>query len=152
MSKRKSAQGQGGDELPFPARRDREPKVKIRTPKDIVPLCGLITHAEQEVVMVFTLDGNNQVSTSHMVTVGLVNQSQIHPREVFKHAIRHNAVSIIVVHNHPSGNLEPSESDLIATRRLVEVAKTIGIPLLDHVIVSPEGHASIRDRFPAYFG
>jgi DNA repair protein RadC len=151
MSKRKPAQAEGGNVRPLAARRD-EPKVKIRTPKDIVPLCGHITHAEQEVVLVFTLDGANQVTTSHMVTVGLANQSQIHPREVFKHAIRHNSVSIIVVHNHPSGNLEPSESDLIATRRLVEVAKTIGIPLLDHVIMSPDGFMSLRDRYPGYFG
>ncbi len=86
-----------------------------------------------------------------MITVGLANQSQIHPREVFRPAILDAAVSILIAHNHPSGNLEPSEADLVATRRLVEVSKTIGIPVLDHVIVSQQGFLSIREKFPGYF-
>ena len=101
--------------------------------------------------MVLTLDGNNQLISNHIVTVGLVNQSQIHPRETFRCAILHNAVSIMIAHNHPSGNLEPSESDLAATRRLCESGKTLGIPLLDHLIVSSEGFVSLRERYPAYF-
>ena len=130
---------------------ENKKKVKIRTPKDILPFLAHITHAEQEHVIVITLDGNNQVINTHIVTMGLANQSQIHPRETYKWAIRNNAISIILAHNHPSGNLEPSESDLVATRRLVEVSKTIGIPLIDHLIVSSEGFLSIRERFPAYF-
>lgn len=139
-----------GDEcFPLSVSKDR---VKVRTPKDIVPLCEMIVGSEQECVMVFCLDGSNCVSSRHWVTVGLVNQSQMHPREIYKHAIRNNAVSIVIVHNHPSGNLEPSEADLIATRRMVEVSKTIGIPVLDHLIVSVKGFVSLRDRYPAYFG
>jgi DNA repair protein RadC len=144
-----SGMEEGDESFPLSVSKDR---IKVRTPKDIVPLCELIVGSEQECVMVFCLDGNNQVSSRHWVTVGLANQSQMHPREIYKHAIRNNAVSIVIVHNHPSGNLEPSESDLIATRRMVEVSKTIGIPVLDHVIVSPKGFLSIRDRYPAYFG
>lgn len=127
-------------------------KVKIRTPKDAMPLLGALRNATQESVVVLTLDGNNQVIKVHPITRGLANQSQIHPRETFHPAIQDRAVSILVAHNHPSGNLEPSESDLIATRRLVEVAKTLGIPLLDHMIVSEGGFLSIRERYPAYFG
>jgi DNA repair protein RadC len=143
-----TAQAEGDDSFPFAARRD---KVKVRTPKDVLPLLGNIIHAEQECVMVITLDGNNQVSSSHMITVGLANQSQIHPREVFKWAVRWNSVSILVAHNHPSGNLEPSEADLVATKRLSEAGKLMGIPLLDHVIVSSEGFVSIREMKPGLF-
>ena len=89
-------------------------KIKIRTPKDALPFTEKIRNMEQEAVMVILLDGANQFISSEVVTIGLVNQSQIHPREVYKHAIRQNAVSILLVHNHVSGNLEPSESDLIA--------------------------------------
>lgn len=148
MSKRRAAQGEGGIVLPLPARKD---KIKIRVPKDVLPFLDAITHAEQECFMVITLDGNNQVISHHLVTVGLVNQAQVHPRETFRKAVQHNAVSIMVAHNHPSGNLEPSESDLIATRRLCESGKTLGIPLLDHLIVSSDGFTSLRERYPAYF-
>jgi DNA repair protein RadC len=127
-------------------------KIKIRTPKDAMPMLGNLRKAAQESVVVLTLDGNNQVIKAHTITRGLANQSQIHPRETFHPAIQDRAVSILVAHNHPSGNLEPSESDLIATRRLVEVSKTLGIPVLDHMIVSEGGFLSIRERYPAYFG
>ena len=127
-------------------------KVKVKTPKDALPLLGSLRSAAQECVMVLTLDGNNQVIKAHAITRGLANQSQIHPRETFYPAIQDRAVSILVAHNHPSGNLEPSEADLIATRRLVEVSKTLGIPVLDHLIVAEGGFLSIRERYPAYFG
>lgn len=127
-------------------------KVKVKTPKDALPLLGSLRSAAQECVMVLTLDGNNQVIKAHTITRGLANQSQIHPRETFYPAIQDRAVSIVVAHNHPSGNLEPSEAYLIATRRLVEVSKTLGIPVLDHLIVAEGGFLSIRERFPAYFG
>ena len=126
-------------------------KVKIRVPKDALPLLGALRGAAQESVMVITLDGNHQVIKTHAITRGLANQSQIHPRETFYPAIQDRAVSMLIAHNHPSGNLEPSESDLIATRRLVEVSKTLGIPILDHMIVSEGGFLSIRERYPAYF-
>lgn len=126
-------------------------RTRVRTPKDALPALVEIRNSPQEIFMVLDLDGNHQIIEARKVTVGLVNQSQIHPRETFRGAIQNNAVSILVAHNHPSGNLEPSESDLAATRRLVEVSKTIGIPILDHVIVSRDGFVSLRERFPAYF-
>jgi DNA repair protein RadC len=126
-------------------------KVKIRTPKDAMPLLSVLRTGVQEMVIVLTLDGNNQVIKMHTITKGLANQSQIHPRETFHPAIQDRAVSILVAHNHPSGNLEPSEADLVATKRLVEVSKTMGIPILDHLIVSENGFLSLRERYPAYF-
>lgn len=148
MNYAKGAQEEGDNVSPFAPRRDR---LKVRIAKDVIPLLTPILHEEQECVIVITLDGNNQVSSHHMISMGLANQSQIHPREVFKWAVRWNSVSIIVAHNHPSGNLEPSEADLIATRRLHEAGKLLGIPLLDHLIVSSEGFVSLRERYPRYF-
>jgi DNA repair protein RadC len=149
MKDANKAHAEGDSGRPLAAKRDR---IKIRHPKDIIPLCDAITHAEQECIMVFCLDGNNRVSSYHMVTIGLVNQSQCHPREVFKHAVRNNAVSIMLVHNHPSGNVEPSESDLVATRRLCEAGKLLGIPMLDHIIVGGDRFVSIRASEPWCFG
>lgn len=127
------------------------PRVRIRTPADAVPLFGKLKSASQEEFMVLTLDGSNQAIKTHTVTIGLVNQSQIHPREAFHPAIRDKAVSVMVAHNHPSGNLEASEADLLTTRRLVEVSRVLGIPLLDHLIVGFSGFSSLRERHPAYF-
>lgn len=124
---------------------------KIQTPKEILPFLSNERKESVEQVIVFTLDGNNQMIGKHVITKGLVNQCQIHPREVFRAAILDNAVSIIVVHNHPSGNKEASEADLIATRRLSEAGVTIGIPLLDHVIITALDFTSIRANYPAYF-
>lgn len=126
-------------------------KEKIRTPKDALPALSAIRLSPQEIVMALDLDGNNQIAHVRTVTVGLANQSQIHPREIFRGAIANGAVSVLIAHNHPSGNLEPSEADLIATRRLVEVSKTVGIPVLDHLILSVNGFVSLREKYPAYF-
>ena len=126
-------------------------KLRIRSPLDALPALGFLRASAQENFLVLTLDGSNQLIKVHPVTVGLANQSQIHPRETFYHAIQDRAVSIMLAHNHPSGNLEPSESDLTATRRLVEVSKTLGIPVLDHLIVCENGFLSLREKYPAYF-
>lgn len=126
-------------------------RLRIRTPKDALPVLAGLRSSAQENFVVITLDGNNQVIKVHPVTVGLANQSQIHPRETFHPAVSDRAVSILIAHNHPSGNLEPSESDLAATRRLVEASRTLGIPILDHLIVAENGFLSMRERCPAPF-
>lgn len=124
---------------------------RISSPGILFPLLSEERVAPQEHFIVFTLDGQNKVINKHVVTKGLVNQSQIHPRETFYPAIKDNAVSIIVAHNHPSGNTDPSESDLAATKRLVEASKLLGIPLLDHLIVTAFQYVSLRDRYPTLF-
>ncbi len=129
----------------------KESPIKIRTPKDVLPVLVDDRVKSQECVVVVTLDGNNQVINKHVVTQGLVNQSQVHPRETFRPAILDNAVSVIIAHNHPSGNLEASESDLSATKRLSDAGKLLGITVLDHLILTSLSYLSIRERHPAYF-
>ena len=82
------------------------------------------------------------------VHVGTLDASNVHPREIFKEAIRHNANALIVVHNHPSGEPRPSPEDIAVTRRLHTVGETVGIRLLDHVVIGAGGsHVSIKDEY-----
>lgn len=130
----------------------KEDPKRIRVPADVMPLVTEERTESQECLVVITLDGNNQLIKKHRVTMGLANQSQVHPREIFTRAIEDKAVSILLCHNHPSGSVEPSESDLAATRRINEVGRTIGIPLTDHVIVSALSYMSLREKYPNLFG
>jgi len=125
---------------------------KILKPKDAWEMLTEERVQVQEVLVVLTLDGGHQVINKHVVTRGLANQCQIHPREVFRPAIQDAAVAIVCAHNHPSGELAPSEADVIATRKLAEAGKVLGIPLLDHIIVtSSNGFSSIRERHQGLF-
>jgi DNA repair protein RadC len=81
-----------------------------------------------------------------VITVGLVNHSLVHPREVFAEAITDRAASIICVHNHPSGSLEPSSQDIAITQQLRDAGTTLGIPLLDHIIVTKNGYCSLKEK------
>ncbi len=86
------------------------------------------------------------ISTSETVFIGTLNQSMVHPREVFADAIADRAAGIIIAHNHPSGTLEASRADIQITQRLKEVSKLVGIELLDHVILSKHGYYSFSDE------
>lgn len=129
----------------------RKRRIRIQTPLDALPLLSSLRGRRQECFMVLTLDGVHQVIKAHEITVGLVNQSQVHPRETFAIAMEDRAVSIMVAHNHPSGSPEPSADDMTTTRRLVDAGKLLGIPVLDHVILGEEGFVSLRERYPEYF-
>ena len=80
------------------------------------------------------------------VSIGSLNASIVHPREVFAEAIKNKAASVIIVHNHPSGDTEPSEDDLTTTKRLVEAGKILGIEVIDHIIVTKKGFLSFKDK------
>jgi DNA repair protein RadC len=129
----------------------RRRRVRIRKPSDALPYLGALRNRKQECFTVLTLDGSHQVIKAHEITVGLANQSQVHPRETYACALEDRAVGIMAAHNHPSGSLDPSAEDLVATRRLSEAGRLMGIPLLDHIIVTEEGFTSLRERFPDYF-
>ena len=102
---------------------------------------------EQECFCMITLDGASNIIATRIIHIGTVNQSLVHPREVFRPALMDNAVGLIISHNHPSGTLEASEADKRITDRLLEASKIMGIELLDHVIVTKEGYYSFRDQY-----
>ncbi|RLE29730.1 hypothetical protein DRJ27_04225, partial [Candidatus Acetothermia bacterium] len=93
-----------------------------------------------------TLNGAGEVIQVRVVTVGLLDSSQVHPREVFADAIADRAAAVILAHNHPSGLLEPTPEDLEVTRQLAEAGRILGIQVLDHVIVSRRGFLSLREQ------
>lgn len=104
---------------------------------------SLIERGLQEEMHVLTLNAGNRVIRSHQVTVGLLNSTQVHPREIFRPAIMDAAASIMLVHNHPSGNPKPSSEDLKVTEDIEAAGKLIGLKLLDHIVVAKDGCISI---------
>lgn len=102
--------------------------------------------SKKEHFVVFFLNTQNQVIQKEIVSIGTLNASLIHPREVFEPAIKHLASHIIVAHNHPSGSLEASNEDLAVTKRLSDAGRLLGIQLLDHVIVTGTGYCSLKDQ------
>jgi len=108
----------------------------IKSPKDVFDRCQDFKGLAKEVFKVFLLDSNNAVIASEIVSIGTLNLSIVHPREIFKLAIIKSANSIILVHNHPSGNVEPSQEDIYVTEQLRKSGELLGIKVLDHVIVS----------------
>lgn len=118
---------------------------KITGPGDIYKEVLEYTSSDKEQFIVVLLDGANQIISSELVSIGIANKTIVHPREVFRTAIAKNACSIALAHNHPSGLLEPSIEDLSLTNRLKEAGSIIGIPVLDHLIVSKNGYRSMLE-------
>lgn len=131
--------------LEFARRRIRPKGIKVSSAKDVYPLVRHWADRRQEHFISVTLDGAHQVIATRVVTVGTLNSSQIHPRELFADAISDRAAAVIVAHNHPSGELTPSAEDLQVTARLKKGGELLGIKLLDHLIFSLEGFISITD-------
>jgi DNA repair protein RadC len=125
----------------------RAQRPDLRSPARVhALLSGLLRGLAQETFHVLLLDGKHRLRRHEQVSQGTLTSSLVHPREVFGPAIREGAAALIVVHNHPSGDPEPSAEDLAVTRRLVEVGRILGVPLLDHVVIADAGYVSIRDR------
>lgn len=120
--------------------------VLILSPREVWEQLQDIRDHKKEHFVVFFLDTQNQVVKREVVSIGTLNASLIHPREVFEPAVRHLAAHVIVSHNHPSGSLEASDEDLHITRRLVDAGKLLGIELLDHVIVTASGYMSFKEK------
>lgn len=121
-------------------------KIKITFPSDALPFVRDIMDKKQEHFVCITLNGANEVIGTRIVTVGLLNANQVHPREIFSDAILDRAASIILVHNHPSGETEPSKEDFVITERLIEAGGILGIKIHDHIIVSKNGYTSMKER------
>jgi DNA repair protein RadC len=105
-----------------------------------------IGHLKQEIFAVALLDSAGKYIHSEIITKGTLNSSLIHPREVFKVAIKHSAGSIILVHNHPSGDLKPSMEDCEVTRQITEAGKLIDIPVHDHLIIAANNYLSMKEE------
>lgn len=118
---------------------------KIQCAEDVLPLLADIRDKSQEHFVSITLNGANEVIQKRIVTVGLLDKSLVHPRDVFADVITDRAAAVIFAHNHPSGNLQPSDEDVKTQLRLIEAGKILGIRVLDHVIVSRKGYFSFEE-------
>jgi len=119
--------------------------VKITSAKDILPLVADIVNKQQEYFVCISLNGANEVIEKRIVTIGLVNSSQIHPREVFADVIADRAAAVIFAHNHPSGDPKPSDVDAKTHKQLTEAGKILGLRILDHIIVTKKGYFSFQE-------
>jgi DNA repair protein RadC len=122
-------------------------EICIKSPHDVLQIekIARLSMKATENFMIISLNSAGNVIKSHLITTGLLNHSLVHPREVYRQAIKDNALSVIAVHNHPSGNLIPSSSDIQVTKQLKESGEIIGISLLDHIIISRDGISSMRE-------
>jgi len=119
---------------------------QLLNPKDVFDSLKEIRQSKKEHFVVFFLDSRNQQIHREIISVGTINASLVHPREVFEPAVRHLSVQIILAHNHPSGTLEPSEDDLTVNKRLTEAGKILGIEVLDHIIVTKDSFISFKEK------
>ncbi len=119
---------------------------KITDASDVYEELKKYRDKRQEYFLSLYLDGANHLCETRVITIGTLNQSLVHPREVFAPAIEQRCASIIVAHNHPSGVLSPSKEDIEVTKRLQESGKILGIELLDHLIFTKNGYVSLRDE------
>lgn len=119
----------------------------LRSPEDVAQrYLPLLRELKKEVFFVVLLDSANHIIRDVKISEGILNSSLVHPREVFRHAIAEPAAAILLLHNHPSGNPEPSAEDIQITRQLVEAGKIIGIPVHDHLIVAGTAFMSFAER------
>lgn len=120
----------------------------VNTPQDAARLVeDFLAYSDREKVVAICLDVKNQPTAISTISMGTLNSSLVHPREVFKTAILSNAAGFILAHNHPSGDLTPSKDDMTATKRLQEVGELMGIDLLDHIIVGDgKRYTSFREQ------
>ncbi len=118
----------------------------VQSPFDVIPLVQHYALENQEHFLCISLTGANEIIKIRVITIGILNSTLIHPREIFADAIKDRCASIILCHNHPSGSTEPSFEDVSLTERIVKVADLIGIKVLDHIIISRNGYYSFRER------
>lgn len=110
-------------------------KEQITSPEAVARICADMSELAQEMFHVLMLNSKNRLIERVPITIGLVDATLIHPREVFRPAIEYGATGIILVHNHPSGDTQPSAEDMKITRQLIAAGKIVGIAVMDHVII-----------------
>lgn len=128
------------------SRKNRQP-ISIRSPRDVAQVyIPLMQHLKHEEFRIITVNNSNYIERNIMITKGHLTASLVHPREVFKIAIKESAAGIILMHNHPSGNPEPSPDDIKITKQLVEAGKLLDIPVHDHLIIAGDNYTSFVNR------
>ncbi len=130
----------------FVRRRIKPEGLKIKFPVDVLPLIQHYGDRKQEHFLCISINGANEVMNIRVVTIGLINKSQVHPREVFADVIAERASAVIVAHNHPNGELNPSNEDIAVTKSIKEAASVLGIGLLDHIIFNNKGYYSFVEN------
>jgi DNA repair protein RadC len=119
----------------------------IKNPESVVKaIRASIKDKAKEHFKLILLNPRNKIIRISTISIGTLNASLVHPREVFKDAITHSAASVVLAHNHPSGDPEPSEDDLKITKKLVESGKILGIEVLDHIIIAKNGFKSLANE------
>ncbi|MFC2011436.1 DNA repair protein RadC, partial [Chloroflexota bacterium] len=122
-------------------------KPSLKTPDEVVSLVrGRLRGRKKEHFLALLLDTRGQLIKTAEISVGSLDTSIVHPREVFKEAISASAASVIFVHNHPSGDPEPSEDDMKLTERLAQAGEIVGIDVLDHIIVCDKNYISLKSK------
>jgi DNA repair protein RadC len=132
--------------LEFARRRIRPEGLRISFPADVLPLIRHYSDRKQEHFICVSLNGSNEVIAERVISIGLVNKTQVHPREVFADAIAERASAIIVAHNHPSGGVNPSKEDVEITGQLKSSGEILGIKLLDHIIFNQKTYYSFLEH------
>ena len=131
-------------------REELEPELKnfnIKDPESVVKaIRASIKDKAKEHFKLILLNPRNKIIGISTISIGTLNASLVHPREVFKDAITHSAASVVLAHNHPSGDPEPSEDDIKITKKLVESGKILGIEVLDHIIIAKNGFKSLANE------
>lgn len=125
---------------------DQDTLPAVKTPKDVADTVVDIRRKKKEHFVVLYLNARNQLIHKETVSVGTLNANIVHPREIFQPAVVNSAASIILVHNHPSGDTAPSNDDIQLTQRMVRAGEMMGIDVLDHVIVSERGYLSLKEK------
>jgi DNA repair protein RadC len=124
-----------------------EPEAAVRSPRDVAELVmEELRYLRKEHFVVLFLNTKNRVIGRETLSIGSLNASIVHPREVFRSAIARSSASIICVHNHPSGDPTPSQEDIEVTRRLAEAGRIIGIDLLDHIVIADRSYISLKEQ------
>jgi DNA repair protein RadC len=131
--------------IEFARRRIKPEGAKIETPEDLLPHVRHYADRKQEHFLCASINGANEILNIRVVSIGLIDRTPVHPREVFADALSDRASAIIVAHNHPSGGIEPSQHDVAVTAQLKAAGDVIGISLLDHIIFNRNDYYSFLE-------
>src|SRR5205823_4311101 len=132
--------------IEFARRRIKPEGAKMETPADLLPHVRHYADRKQEHFLCATINGANEILNVRVISIGLIDRSPVHPREVFADALADRASGIVVAHNHPSGSLKPSASDVEITQQLKSAGAVVGIELLDHIIFNRTAYFSFLEE------